>query len=196
MATKGETVLRTLTWVGFVLCPIAFTLAMMDFGAHGDASTPGIGLEGAGRPGGASTPLMMIALVGIVGGFVARMSGPEPRVSLLRLAGVGALTFAATLVLSRPIFHAKWEHDCDRGVARACTALARLRVSGDPEGLALARKACGLGDPGGCKRLAEGAQADKEEACRARDAGCREGGGWGEAGCKDLAGACGAISAK
>ncbi len=189
-ATTGHKVLRALTWVGFVLCPIALTLAMMDFGAHGDASTPGIGLEGAGRPGGAAMPLMMIALVGIVGGFVARMSVPEPRIPLIALVGLGGITFVGAMLASRPLFHWKWERDCDHDVARACSALARLTVPGDPAGARLAKKACGLGDPAGCKRIADAGGDDRALACGEREKGCRKGGSWPEATCKDLTAAC------
>ena len=184
-----QKLLRVLTWAGFVLCPIAFTLAMMDFGAHGDASAPGIGLEGGGRPGGAASPLMMIALVGLVGGFVARMSGPEPRVSLLRIAGIGFFLFVGTLLASRPLFRWKWQHDCEENVGRACWAIARISPPGDAVGPALTRKACSLGDPDACKRLSEGTPEEKALACSERKTRCASG-SWSDTACKALDTAC------
>ncbi len=184
-----QKLLRVLTWGCFLLCPIAFTLALMDFGAHGDSSGPGIGLEGAGRPGAATMPLMMIALVGLVGGLVARTTGAEPRVSILRLVGAGLLCFVASLLASRPLFHWKWQHDCDAKVGRACWAIARMTPSGDATATALTRKACSFGDPDACKHLAEGTPDDKAIACTERKTPCANG-TWPEPTCKALETSC------
>lgn len=194
-ATPLQKLLRVLMWVGFILFPVAFTLAMMDFGAHGDASTPGIGLEGAGRPGGAATPLMMIALVGVAGGIFARMSTPEPRTPLPALGAISILAFIASMLAARPVFHWKWERDCGNDIARACFALARLRPAGDATGDELTLKACRLADPNACKHLAEaggsGAAAGKTLACDQRKKPC-DSGAWPETTCKEIDALCAA----
>jgi hypothetical protein len=185
---------RVLTWASFLLCPVAFSLALMDYAAHNGG--PGIGLEGAGRPGSSTTPLLMIAFVGIVGGFSARMmlpDAPDPRrVSLPRVVGVCVLCFIGSMVGARPLFHWKWNVDCNNGVGIACWTLARMAPPADQSALVLGRKACSLGEPDACKHLTEGAPEDKASACAERKTACEKA-TWPEAACKELDDACGSL---
>jgi hypothetical protein len=94
-----------------------------------------------------------LALVCISGAVLVRSMLTDPRPSIPGAVMLSMVCFILTAVASRPIFHAKWERDCNRGVGKACWALGSL--STDPGRKAeLLRSACEHGDSRGCEEPA------------------------------------------
>jgi hypothetical protein len=145
--------LRRFYWAATIVGPIATAFAFMDIAAHSGSPnlSPMIGLEGGGAPNALPFLLITITFICISGALVARsmLTEAEERPSLPGAVLLSMLVFVVTAVASRPVFHAKWERDCEHGVGKACWAISQLTA--DPAHKAeLMTKACEHGDPRGC----------------------------------------------
>jgi hypothetical protein len=143
--------LRSVYWGATVIGPVATALAFMDSAAHQGSpkDSPMIGLEGGGAPNVIPYMFIALALVCISGAVLVRSMLTDPRPSIPGAVMLSILCFFVTAVASRPIFHAKWERDCDHGVGKACWAIGSLTT--DPARKAeLLERACEHGDPRGC----------------------------------------------
>jgi len=144
--------LRSVYWSASVIGPVAAALAFMDSAAHQGSpkDSPMIGLEGGGASHVIPYMFLALALACISGAVLVRSMLTDPRPSIPGAMMLSILCFIVTAVASRPIFHAKWERDCARGVGKACWALGSITT--DPARKEeLLKRACENGDPRGCE---------------------------------------------